>query len=67
MIQKRARPRNVEKLLERLDAADAALCNAALTNTLTKRGDEWLRRIIHEIRRFTNDATRAAPARGREE
>lgn len=58
MIQKRAKPHNVEKLLERLDAADAALCNAALTGVLTKRGDEWLRGVIQSLRTFTEAAKR---------
>ena len=63
LIRSRAKPHHVQKLLERLDCADAAICNAALTNTLTKSGDDWLRGILHSVRAFRDAAHRVAEAR----
>ena len=64
MIHSRAKPHAIAKLIERLESADAALCNAALTNTLTKSGDKWLRGIIHTVRSFADEAKRAAEKKG---
>ena len=60
MFHSRAKPHRIEKFIERLEAADAALCNAALCNVLTKRGDEHMRGLVQVIRREIEAAKRAA-------
>ena len=58
MIQKRAKPHKVELFIRLLNDADRMLCNAALANVLTKRGDELLRWRIEALRNFANDVKR---------
>ena len=60
MFHSRAKPHKIEKFIERLEAADAALCNAALCNVLTKRNDEHMRGLVQIIRREIEAAKRAA-------
>lgn len=60
MFHSRAKRHRVEKFIERLEAADTALCNAALCNVLTKSQDVYLRDRIALIRDFADRAKRAA-------
>lgn len=58
MFHSRAKSHHVLKFIEMLEAAEIAICNAALTNVLTKRGDDRVRDTIAIVRRLREDAER---------
>ena len=60
MIHSRAKPHAISKLIERLESADVALCNAALTNTLTKSGETAV--VEAALREFFERRTSQEPA-----
>lgn len=57
LARSRLTPRKLQKLLEAIDRADRALCDCALSNCFTDRGDEACRHDVMALRRLRLEVT----------